>query len=122
MRGRSDEVQKKRLVTGAVIATIFLVFLYVYQGSLFGSENRGSAALEYGSKSLKRFGWSGDADADAEETSSKFTQEDEELDVVPKSFPVSSSFLMLCLIYSKMTMHMLDILCWFVSAFSCCCL
>lgn len=90
MRGRSDEVQKKRLITVLVGAAIVLGFLYVYQGSIFGSQNSGATALEYGSKSLRKLGWGGDEDAD--DISSKFSQEDGDDGVMSKSFPVSLSF------------------------------
>ncbi|KAK9724298.1 hypothetical protein RND81_05G061900 [Saponaria officinalis] len=86
MRGRAEDVQKKRLVTGLVAAAIFLGFLYVYQGPLFGSESSSATALEYGSKSLRKFGWGGDEEAD--ETSSKLTEEVGDDGLVPKSFPV----------------------------------
>ncbi|KAL9240301.1 hypothetical protein vseg_014539 [Gypsophila vaccaria] len=86
MRGRSEDVQKKRLVTGLVAAAIFFGFLYVYQGPLFGSESSSASALEYGSKSLRKFGWGGDEEAD--ETSTKLTEEDGNDGLVPKSFPV----------------------------------
>lgn len=89
-RGRSDGSQKKRLVASLCVVAIFLGFLYVYSGSIFGSQNSGSSALEYGSKSLKRLGSSylgGDADTDGkqDESSSNFGEDE----IVPKSFPVS---------------------------------
>lgn len=96
MRGRSDEVQKKRLVTGLVCAALVLGFLYVYQGSIFGSQSSGASALEYGSKSLRKFGWGGDEDAD--DTTSKFSLEDGDDGIVPKSFPVSLSMPLLCIV------------------------
>lgn len=85
MRGRADENQKKRLVTLILALVIFCGFLYVY------SRKDGSSALEYGSKSLKKFGssyWSGDDDAD--ESSFK-PGEDGEDAVMLKSIPVSFS-------------------------------
>ena len=93
MRGRSDGGQKKRLIASVCVVAIFLGFLYVYYGSIFGSTSRGAAALEYGSRSLRKLGSSylgGDDDADGKqyESSTKFGQEERE-DVVPKSFPVS---------------------------------
>lgn len=95
MRGRSDGVQKKRLITSVCIVAIFLGFLYVYYGSIFGSKINGTSALEYGSKSLRRLGSSylgGDDDTDGrqEESSTRFGMENGEDDVTPKSFPVSS--------------------------------
>ncbi|KAH9602314.1 hypothetical protein KSS87_010896 [Heliosperma pusillum] len=85
MRGRSEDVQKKRLITGLVVAAFFFGFLYVYQGPIFGSESSSASALEYGSKSLRKFGWGGDDEAD---DSPNFTQEDAKDGLVLKSFPV----------------------------------
>lgn len=81
MRGRSDGSQKKRVVASICVVTIFLGFLYVYGGSIFGSHNSGSSALEYGSKSLRRLGSSylgadDDTDGKQDESSSSFRQED----------------------------------------------
>ncbi|KAF3456770.1 hypothetical protein FNV43_RR01424 [Rhamnella rubrinervis] len=82
MRGRSDGVQKKRVITSLCIVAIFLGFLYVYYGSIFGSQNRGASALEYGSRSLRKLGYlGGDEDTDGK-------QEDGDDDIIPKSFPV----------------------------------
>ncbi|KAE8723776.1 putative methyltransferase PMT3 [Hibiscus syriacus] len=85
MRGRSDGGQKKRLITYVVVAAIFLGFLYVYYGSIFGSSSNGASALEYGSKSLRKFGSSylgGDDEADGKqyESSTKVGLEDGEED------------------------------------------
>lgn len=89
MRGRADGSQRRRLLPSLCVVAIFLVFLYVYHGSIFGSQK----ALEYGSRSLRKLGLTGDDDADLgsklDESSSKFGQEDGEDDVIPKSFPVS---------------------------------
>ncbi|XP_034685470.1 probable methyltransferase PMT3 [Vitis riparia] len=88
MRGRADGSQRRRLLPSLCVVAIFLVFLYVYHGSIFGSQK----ALEYGSRSLRKLGLTGDDDADLgsklDESSSKFGQEDGEDDVIPKSFPV----------------------------------
>lgn len=82
MRGRSDGVQKKRVITSLCIVAIFLGFLYVYYGSIFGSQSRGASALEYGSRSLRKLGYlGGDEDSDG--------KEDGDDDIIPKSFPVS---------------------------------
>lgn len=86
MRGRSDGGQKKRLITSLCAVAIFLGFLYVYYGSIFGSSSNGASALEYGSKSLRKIGSSylgGD-----DESSTKSGLEDGDV-VVPKTFPVS---------------------------------
>lgn len=90
MRGRSDGLQKKRLITSVCVVVIFLVFLYAYYESLFSSQ--GHRALEYGGKSLRRLGSSylgGDDDSDGkhDNSSSKFGNDED--DVTPKSFPVS---------------------------------
>ena len=87
MRGRSDEVQMKRLVTALVGIALVLGFLFVYKGSIFNSESSRTSALEYGSKSLRKLVWGGDEDAD--ETSSKLSQEDVDDTIMVKSFPVS---------------------------------
>lgn len=89
-RGRSDGSQKKHLVASIFVVAVFLGLLYVY----YGSKDSGSAALEYGSKSLKRLGSSylgadDDADAKQDDSSSSFGQGDLDDDIVPKSFPVS---------------------------------
>ncbi|KAE9592328.1 hypothetical protein Lal_00028322 [Lupinus albus] len=94
LRGRSDGSQKKRLVASLCVVAIFLGFLYVYNGSIFGSQNTGSSALEYGSKSLKKLGASylgADDDSDGkqdESSSSVVKQGDVEVDIVPKNYPV----------------------------------
>ncbi|KAE8677643.1 putative methyltransferase PMT1 [Hibiscus syriacus] len=92
MRGRSNGGQKNRLITSVVVAAIFLGFLYVYYGSIFGSSSNGASALEYGSKSLRKFGSSylgGDDEADGKqyESSTKVGLEDGG-EVAPKTFPV----------------------------------
>lgn len=90
-RGRSDESSKKRLVASVCGVAVFLGFLYVFQGSIFGSQS-GSPA-EYG-KSLKRLGASylgadDDADSKQQEESTSLVQGDAVVDdIVPKSFPV----------------------------------
>ncbi|XP_058101590.1 probable methyltransferase PMT3 [Magnolia sinica] len=93
MRGRSDGVQKKRLVASLCLVGIFLAFLFVYYGSFFGSQHGGSA-MDYG-KTLRKLGSSylgGDEDAELggkqDDSSAKFGLEDGDDDLVPKSFPV----------------------------------
>ena len=93
-RGRADGSQKKRLVASICVVAIFLGFLYVYGGSIFGSQNSGSSALEYGSRSLKRLGSSylgadDDTDGKQDESSSNLGQGDGDNDIISKSFPVS---------------------------------
>lgn len=92
-RGRSDGSQKKRIVASICAVTVFIGLLYVYGGSIFGSQNNGSSALEYG-KSLKRLGSSylgvdDDNDGKQDESSSSLRLGDGEDNIVPKSFPVS---------------------------------
>ncbi|KHN00289.1 Putative methyltransferase PMT8 [Glycine soja] len=92
-RGRYDGSPKKHLVASVCGVAVFLGLLYVFQRSIFGSQNSGSSALEYGSKSLKRLGASylgsdDDADSKQDESSSSIAQGDGEADIVPKSFPV----------------------------------
>ncbi|WOH12710.1 hypothetical protein DCAR_0832218 [Daucus carota subsp. sativus] len=91
MRGRSDGSQKKRLLTSLGVVAIILLCMYLY----FGSRSDGESALEYGSRSLKKFGSSylgGDEDTDLgnklDESSIKLGLDDGEDGVVPKSFPV----------------------------------
>ncbi|KAK7279239.1 hypothetical protein RJT34_24285 [Clitoria ternatea] len=72
---------------------MFLGFLYVYRGSIFGSKNGGSSALEYGSKSLKRLGATylgseDEADGKQGESSSSLVLGEGEDAILPKSFPL----------------------------------
>ncbi|KAJ4834294.1 hypothetical protein Tsubulata_028304 [Turnera subulata] len=79
-RGRGDGDQKKRVVTCVVLLAIFCGCFYLF------SRNRGTSALEYGSR-FKKFSTSylvGDDDGD--ESSTKLTEVED--DVVLKSFPV----------------------------------
>ncbi|OMP03059.1 putative S-adenosyl-L-methionine-dependent methyltransferase protein [Corchorus capsularis] len=82
-RGRADpNPQKKRLITWIVVLVICCGCFYAY------TRNNGSSALEYGSKSLRKFGssyWRGDDD-----TADSSTKLDEDVDdgVILKSFPV----------------------------------
>jgi len=91
-RGRSDGSQQKHLVASVCVVAIFLGFLYVFGGSIFGSQNSGSSALEYG-RSLKRLGSSylgaeDDNDGNQDESSASFKQGEGEANIVSKSFPV----------------------------------
>ncbi|CAK8570670.1 unnamed protein product [Lathyrus sativus] len=86
-RGRSDE-SPKRLVASVCGVVVFLGFVYVFQGSIFGSQN--SSTSEYG-RSLKRLGASylgadDDAGSKQQEESTSLVQGDD--DFVPKNFPV----------------------------------
>nr|DAD19930.1 TPA_asm: hypothetical protein HUJ06_021393 [Nelumbo nucifera] len=91
MRGRADGAQKKRLVTGLCVVATFLIFLFVYYGSSFGSRIHHSAStLEYGSRSLVSYlGGNDDSDLGSkqDESSTTFGQDGEDA-VAPKSFPV----------------------------------
>jgi len=118
-RGRSDGSQKKRLVASVCGVALFLGFLYVFQGSIFGGQNSGSSTAEYG-KSLKRLGASylgadDDADNKQQDESSSLVQGDTLADdIVPKSFPVrfcaSLNFvLILCLHLMPLVLYLLSI-------------
>ena len=61
---------------------LVLAFLYVYN-----SKSSRTTTLEYGIKSLRKLGWGGNEDAD--ETASKFSQEDVDDTIMVKSFPLS---------------------------------
>ncbi|XP_054782357.1 probable methyltransferase PMT3 isoform X2 [Prosopis cineraria] len=61
-RNRADGSPRKKLATVLVLVIVCAFFYLCFR-------NRGSSPLEYGSKSLKHFGWGGDEDAD--ESSSK---------------------------------------------------
>lgn len=79
MRGRSDGLQKKHLITSVCIVMIFLVFLYAYYAYC-------------GSKSLRKLGSSylgGDDDDDVKQDESFSKWVDDEDDMTLKSFPVS---------------------------------
>lgn len=81
-RGRADANPKKRLVTWIVVLVICCGCFYAY------TRSHGSSALEYGSKSLRKFGssyWRGDEDA---ADSSTKVDEDGDPGVLLKSFPV----------------------------------
>lgn len=55
-RGRAEGNPRKRLVI-VLVLVIVCAFFYLC------SRKRGSSPLEYGSKSLKHFGWGGNEDA-----------------------------------------------------------
>ncbi|XP_014513346.1 probable methyltransferase PMT8 isoform X1 [Vigna radiata var. radiata] len=91
-RGRSDGLQQKHSVAFLFIVAFFLGFLYVYGGSIFGSQNSGSSALEYG-RSLKRLGSSylgaeDDNGGNRDESLASFKQGEGEANIFSKSFPV----------------------------------
>lgn len=81
-RGRADANPKKRLVSWIVILAIICGCFYAY------TRSQGSSALEYGSKSLRKFGssyWRGDEDTS---DSSAKLDEDGDGGIILKSFPV----------------------------------
>ncbi|KAG4192329.1 hypothetical protein ERO13_A07G149700v2 [Gossypium hirsutum] len=81
-RGRADVNPKKRLITWIIVLVFCCGCFYAY------TRSRGSSALEYGSKSLRKFGssyWRGDEDNT--DTSTKH-EEDADDGFIPKSFPV----------------------------------
>ncbi|KAI3892590.1 hypothetical protein MKX03_036940 [Papaver bracteatum] len=87
MRGRTDEVQKRRLITSLCLGGIVVCFVFVYYGSFFGSRvQRGTSTLRrLGSPYL---GGNEDADSKQNESSTALVQEDGDIDIALKSFPV----------------------------------
>lgn len=84
MRARSDEHQKQRFLTWVLLLVIICGVLYLC------SQNHGSSAMEYGSKSLRKFGssyWIGDDDTDVSPRKLHRNVND---GVILKSFPVSN--------------------------------
>ncbi|KAE8665122.1 putative methyltransferase PMT8 [Hibiscus syriacus] len=82
-RGRVDVNTKKRLITWIIVLVFCCGCFYAY------TRSRGSSPLEFGTKSLRKFGSSylrGEEDTTAG-SSTKF-EEDSNDGVVPKSFPV----------------------------------
>lgn len=111
-RGRADANPKKRLVSWIVILAIICGCFYAY------TRSQGSSALEYGSKSLRKFGssyWRGDEDTS---DSSAKLDEDGDGGIILKSFPVSEIFM------SQLLYHFAPIfVCWLPDIrffFSCC--
>ncbi|MCL7049111.1 hypothetical protein MKW94_001802 [Papaver nudicaule] len=87
MRGRTDEFQKRRLITSLCLVGIVVCFVFVYYGSFFGSRvQRGTSTLRrLGSPYL---GGSEDADSKQNDSSTALGLEDGDSDVALKSFPV----------------------------------
>lgn len=91
MRVRADRVQRRRLITALCAVAVFLGFIFVYNGSIFGSQmHHGAPALEYGSRSLRKLVSSylgddevADLGSKQDESSTKFGKEDGEDDMVP---------------------------------------
>ena len=81
-RGRADGSQNKRVITSILALVIICGCLYLY------SRKSGSSALEYGSKSLRKFSSYLGSEEDVEEPS-PIIGEDGDVGFVPKSFPVS---------------------------------
>uniref|UniRef100_A0A1D1ZBZ3 Methyltransferase n=1 Tax=Anthurium amnicola TaxID=1678845 RepID=A0A1D1ZBZ3_9ARAE len=91
MRGRTDGKQSKRVVITFCTAVLFLGFLFLYKNGFFGPrENNGSSAFEYGTKSIRSFGWGRDETSESvgEQEVSVFMQEEGEGNIIPKSYPV----------------------------------
>ncbi|PON62649.1 putative methyltransferase PMT [Parasponia andersonii] len=80
-RGRAEGGQNKRLIISILVLVIICGGLYVY------SRRSGSIALEYGSKSLRKFSSYLGSDEDVDESSS-LLGEDGDVGFIPKSFPV----------------------------------
>lgn len=83
-RGRADGSQKNRVFISVLVLTLICGCVYLY------SRKSGSSPLEYGSKSLRKFGSYLGSDEDADESSSKL-EEDGDDGITVKSFPVSES-------------------------------
>ncbi|EXB88376.1 putative methyltransferase PMT8 [Morus notabilis] len=80
-RGRPDGGQNKRLV-GVILGLVVICgVLFIY------SRKSGSSALEYGSKSLRKFSSYLGSDEDADESPSVLGEDGED-GFIPKSFPV----------------------------------
>lgn len=85
-RGRPDGSQKKKVLTSVLVLMLIFGCVYLY------SRKSGSSPLEYGSKSLRKFGSYLGSDEDTDEPSSKL-DEDGDDGIVLKSFPVSEPLL-----------------------------
>ncbi|KAE8660412.1 putative methyltransferase PMT8 [Hibiscus syriacus] len=82
-RVRADVNPKNRLITWIIVLVFCCGCFYAY------TRSRSSSAVEYGSKSLRKFGssyWSGEDDTNAD--SSTRIEEDADDGFIPKSFPV----------------------------------
>ncbi|KAG7583067.1 putative S-adenosyl-L-methionine-dependent methyltransferase [Arabidopsis suecica] len=84
MRGRSDGGKKKPVIVLVCVASVVLVFVYLF----FGSSNHKASAIEYG----RKLGLSGDDDDDSikkdDTSTSSFYVEDLGNGFTPRSFPV----------------------------------
>lgn len=91
MRGRGDGGQKKHLLPLLCIGALVLVFLFMYYGSFFDSQELSTnTALEHGSKLSKSLSWSSDESGeDGKLEEFIFGQEHRDDNVIPKSYPVS---------------------------------
>ncbi|XP_039136162.1 probable methyltransferase PMT3 [Dioscorea cayenensis subsp. rotundata] len=90
MRGRGDGGQKKHLLPLLCIGALVLVFLFMYYGSFFDSQELSTnTALEHGSKLSKSLSWSSDESGeDGKLEEFIFGQEHRDDNVIPKSYPV----------------------------------
>lgn len=83
MKGRNDDSQKKPLITVLFATAIFLGFLYLYNGSIFGSSRHGASSLRIlGSSYL---GGDEDSDGKQDDAVDIYSSDD---GVITKSFPV----------------------------------
>lgn len=93
VKGKGDVNQKKRLVTSLFVVGGFVLFL-LYNNGFFGNrENGGASSFEYGTKSVRAFGWANDEENDhlsKQEELPLFGQDESESNFIPKSYPVST--------------------------------
>ncbi|CAA6662489.1 unnamed protein product [Spirodela intermedia] len=91
VKGKGDGNQKKRLVTSLLVVGGFTIFLLYNNGFFRNRENSGASSFEYGTKSVRAFGWGSDEDNDhlsKQEELPLFGQDESESNFIPKSFPV----------------------------------
>lgn len=90
MKGKSEGTQKKRLLISCALLGLMLFLLYNY-GFFRSRGNNGASSFEYGTKSLRAFGWGNDEDNDhlsRQEDSPVFEEEKSDSSFIPKSYPV----------------------------------
>ncbi|KAG8088724.1 hypothetical protein GUJ93_ZPchr0010g10664 [Zizania palustris] len=84
MRGRNDGGQSKRPLVLLCVMVMCLCLLFLY---FSGSNQAGSAALEYGTKFSRSLGW-GSSDGDNDDSEESIFGSGDADDVKLKSFPV----------------------------------